>query len=139
MIRDCSGLTLMELLACLAIAGVLAAAALPLHREAMLRARRADARDALLALQALQERYYFAHGRYAHGLEQLGAPARRRSPQGLYQLEVWAQRAGQGFIASASPLRDGPQARDATCQELTLDDTGRRGARGVGDARRCWG
>jgi hypothetical protein len=52
---------------------------------------------------------------------------------------VWAQRAGQGFIASASPLGDGPQARDAACQELTLDDTGRRGARGIGDGRRCWG
>jgi len=138
--RAASGVTLIELLCCLAIVAVLTACAVPLHREAMQRVRRADAREALLNLQTLEERYFFEHGRYAASLAQLGAADDlARSPQQLYRIGVEARDGDRGYVARATAEPDAVQARDADCRMLWLDDRGSRSAAGAADApRRCW-
>ena len=52
-----SGFTLIELLIAVVIVGVLTAVALPAYQDFVKSSRRADARNALLALQIAQERY----------------------------------------------------------------------------------
>jgi Tfp pilus assembly protein PilE len=136
--RTLAGFSLVELLGCLLIVGVLTTSAVATYREATLRARRSDAREALFAIQLLQERHYFAQGRYADDLPALGDSAPRRSPRGYYVLELQSDGSGQRFFASALAAMDGPQAADSRCRALTLDETGRRGAHGSADAARCW-
>jgi len=132
------GFSLLELLCALAVVAVLAACAVPTHRAASIRARRTDARIALLGLASLQERHYFQHGRYAASLAELGVTA-ARSSEGFYRLGVRAAASGQGFIAEAMPLPGGPQAEDRDCAVLRVDERGRRSASGSADAdRRCW-
>lgn len=140
MSRGPSGITLIELLCCLAIVAVLTACAVPLHREALQRVRRADAREALLNLQTMQERYYFERGRYATSLVQLGAATDLAySPRQYYRIEVQGRDGEHGFVARATAVPEGVQARDADCREFWLDDRGTRSATGAADAaRRCW-
>lgn len=130
------GFTLLEFLVCVSIAGLLAALALPGYRQHLRVSRRLEAREALLRVQALQERHYFQHGRYASSLEELAADA-LRDERRFYRVELRAEAGGQRFTAVALPV--GSQARDRDCVELSLDDSGRRDARGAADAAtRCW-
>jgi type IV pilus assembly protein PilE len=65
------GFTLVELLVCVVVAGLLATIALPSWRGLVMRTYRSDAAAALYALAAAQERFRLVHGRYAA----LAAPA----------------------------------------------------------------
>jgi type IV pilus assembly protein PilE len=128
-----------ELTVSLAIVALLSAIGVSSYRNSVLRARRADARDALLQLQVLQERYYFEHGRYSGALAALAQPPPVRSNAGHYVLSIAASDDGEGFIARAVPVADGAQQDDRDCREFTLDATGRRTASGAVDAdQRCW-
>lgn len=130
------GTTLLELLVALALLAVIAALALPGWRDAQIRARRHDAREALLHVRTLQERFHFTEGRYAAGLAELGIDA--ASAAGHYGLTLQAG-STDGFIVRAVPVAGGPQSGDRDCRELWLDDRGARGARGSADAaERCW-
>lgn len=133
------GTTLFELLAALAVAVTLLGLAVPAWQDARTRAWRADAREALLHVRALQERHYFAEGRYAGTLASLPFAVDARSAAGHYRLTLEAIDEGEGFIVRAAPASDGPQRGDAGCRELWMDDRGRRGASGTPDAaQRCW-
>lgn len=58
------GLSLIELLVVLVIAGVLAAAAMPAYQQYIVRIRRSEAQSALLTLMMQQERFHSQHNRY---------------------------------------------------------------------------
>lgn len=132
------GFTLVELLAVLAIAALLAAIAIPSWHAIVVRAQRSDGTAALLALAAAQERYRFVHGHYAPAT----APAPpdglglATSARGWYALEIEFANA-QRFLASATPTPGSPQHRDTRCQRLTIDETGARGAE-PGPVAACW-
>lgn len=121
------GFTLVELLVCIVIAALLATIALPSWRDTLMRSRRSDAAAALYAVAAAQERYRLVHGRYASD----AAPAPPvglgldRSERGWYVLRIEAADATR-FTASARPATDSPQAADAACRIMTIDETGRR-------------
>lgn len=132
------GFTLVELLVCVAIAGLLAAIALPSWRAVVLRTHRSDAFAALYALAVAQERYRLVHGRYADH----AAPAPPvglglgHSERGWYELRI--ERAdASSFVASARPAAGSPQAADADCRLLTIDETGLRGSVPRGPEK-CW-
>lgn len=133
-----SGFTLVEVLVCLVIVALLATIALPAWRGVVLRAQRSDAAAALYAVAAAQERYRLVHGRYAG----VAAPAPPvglglgASERGWYELRI--ERADEsGFLASARPASGSPQASDAECRLLTIDETGSRGS--VPEAPgKCW-
>ena len=133
------GFTLAELLCVLAIIALLAACAVPMHRAASMRARRTDARIALLHVASLQQRHLFENGRYAATLADLGLGETPRSAEGFYHLDVRTAARDQAFTAIAVPAPGGPQQADRDCTSLRLDDVGRRTATGSADAdRRCW-
>lgn len=141
-----TGFTLLDLLICVTLIGMLATLAVPGYRHVVRRAHRGDAQQALLRVQALQERHYFEHGRYAGTLAALqdaatsGAAPADRSEAGLYVLALQARADGQGYVAWAQPAPGGGQVDDTGCIRLSIDETGRRLAQGGDDAaRRCWG
>jgi type IV pilus assembly protein PilE len=123
------GFTLLELLICMVIAGLLATIALPSWQSLVLRTHRSDATAALYALAAAQERYRLVHGRYADA----AAPAPPvglglgLSERGWYALEVESSSPSR-FTASARAVPGSPQAADRACRILTIDETGKRGS-----------
>ena len=113
------GFTLVELLIVMAAAGVLAAVAWPSFAAQMTKARRADATQALLRLEAAQARHHALHGLYAADASALGAAGSTASPQGLYRIELQPG-PGDGFTAVAHARAEGAQAGDRECAAITL-------------------
>jgi type IV pilus assembly protein PilE len=141
------GVTLLELLVALALAGVLAALAYPSYRAALLRAHRVEAIDALLGVAAAQERFHIQHGRYASRLDD-GSDALEPvltisavTAGGRYRLAL----AGSGlndFTATAAPLEGSGQDADERCSLFSIRANGQRAARyrrGADTTGLCWG
>ena len=141
-----AGFTLAEILTALIVVAVLAALAVPLWRNHLLRVHRTDGRAALIAAQTAQDKFFGTHARYASGAE-IAAPA----PQGLalkdvselgfYRIAVKASDDGLGFVATARANSALGQTQDARCVELTLDHVGRRRAvdtNGEDRSADCW-
>lgn len=125
------GFTLIEVLVCMALTALLMALAVPSYRHSVLRSRRHEAQAALYRVQALQERHYFDHARYASSLQALGvAPT---SDSHWYALALHVGDDGQTWRLEAAAV--GSQADDAECGALTLDETQTRGSTG---GERCW-
>jgi type IV pilus assembly protein PilE len=141
------GVTLLELLVALALAGVLAALAYPSYRAALLRAHRVEAIDALLGVAAAQERFHIQHGRYASRLDD-GSDALEPvltisavTAGGRYRLAL----AGSGlndFTATAAQLEGSGQDADERCSLFSIRANGQRAARdrrGADTTGLCWG
>lgn len=134
------GLTLTEMLICLALLGVLAALALPAYQEQQRLARRSDGQAALVRLQTDQARWRSMHERHAETLADLGW-ASALSPLGHYQIRLIESNA-DGYTAEAVAV--GAQAADSACTPLQLRWLG--GAQVVygsgpspdSDPARCW-
>jgi len=141
-----AGFTLAEILTALIVVAVLAALAVPLWRNHLLRVHRADGRAALIEVQTAQDKFFGTHARYASGAE-VAAPApqglglKAVSEHGFYRIEVTASDDGLGFVATAHANSTQGQTEDARCVELTLDHVGRRRAVDAGGEDRsgdCW-
>lgn len=126
------GFTLVETVVVLALAGLLAATAVPAWQGHALRAARADGAAALTRLQMQQERHHQLIGWYASSLSALGSAA--HSPGGRYRIEL-APRDADSYVARAHAL--GGQAGDRECLTLTLEV--QRGMARTGPSARCWG
>ena len=141
-----NGFTLSELLAALAVLGIVLAVAVPNYSEFAVRSRRTEARVALVETMQQQERYYTRHNSYAafsadapqppfrwwtgpsaarSAYEMVAAPC-----QGLALSECVELRAIPG-----SPNVD-PLFVDTRCGALYLRSDGSRGAEGEG--QECW-
>ena len=147
--RDTSrGHTLADLLVALAIVALLATVAVPSYRAQLERARRSEARAALLAIAAAQEAHYLECRNYASTLDAGSAPScdpsRLRLPDtaadGAYAVEITDADA-RGWSALATAQASGVQGRDRHCREIGLDSAGHRTARDA-DGRStdadCW-
>lgn len=141
-----AGFTLAEILTALIVVAVLAALAVPLWRNHLLRVHRADGRAALIEVQTAQDKFFGTHARYASGGE-IAAPAPRGlglkavSEHGFYRIAVQTSDDGLGFVATAHANSTQGQAEDARCIELTLDHVGRRRAvdsSGTDRSADCW-
>nr|WP_297529261.1 type IV pilin protein [uncultured Roseateles sp.] len=133
------GFSLIEALTVLAIVAVLAAVTLPGFRDQVLKGRRAEAREALQALQLAQERFRSRGPRYADRLEDLGQPA--TTPGGLYRLRITQADATRYQLEATA---QGAQAADRRCRVLTLrQELGATSTTGFDDqgteqADTCW-
>lgn len=139
------GFTLIELLITMAIAGLLAALALPGYTRVVNRALRQDARLALLQIQHREEVVFANTLRYAPQGESQVAAIPARSEQGHYLLDLRVSADGATYVAVARADPAGRQASDSLCAQLAVDETGRRrSANSAGqwrddDPHRCWG
>lgn len=130
------GVTVVEILTIIVVLVVIAAVAIPLWRTRELRAHREATMDALLAIQVAQDRHFGKHARYAE-LAQLEAPPAAAD----YLLELKRGSDELTYVATAHAIRKAGATFDARCQELGIDQHGRRFARdesGEDSTADCW-
>jgi type IV pilus assembly protein PilE len=137
------GFSLIELLVTMAIAGLLAAMAIPGYTHVMNRVLRQDARLSLLRMQHRLEVVFASQLSYAAQGVATGPP-RERSELGHYLLELRISADGMSYTALARADPGGRQASDTGCAQLAIDETGRRRSADASnnwrddDPNRCW-
>lgn len=145
------GFTLIELMIVVVIMGILATASVAGYRQYVQRANRVDATSALLRVSTAQERFYLQNSRYATTADELADPPPGGlgiggTEHGLYDLavEAGADGAVAGYTTTATASGSGSQGDDDDCQEFSIDQSGKRGARDADGTEsaaitdRCW-
>jgi len=144
--RPARGFTIAEILTAAVVIAVLAAIAIPSWRTHTLRVRRAEARDALTALQAAQDRYFGRNARYATAAQLSAAPPgglglTATTAHGLYDLTLETSADGLGYLATARAVARGGQDADDRCATFTIDHVGQMSATDASGKDRsadCW-
>jgi type IV pilus assembly protein PilE len=146
--RALSGFTLMDLVAALAIVGLLACVAVPSYRAQVLRTHRSEARAALLALAAAEESFHATCNAYAAILDDASESSCGTSSlkfpvdvgPGAYVLALVSSDTNS-WTATATAAAGGPQAMDEGCRVLRLSSAGIRtaaAADGTTNDVECW-
>ncbi|NNL63543.1 MAG: type IV pilin protein [Woeseiaceae bacterium] len=128
------GITLVELMVVIVIVGILASVAYPNYQEFVARAKRSEARAALLRLATNQERFYLNNNTFTADLTSLGfaSTPKVETETGYYEIEVTSADASN-FSATATYLQGGSEA--GKCLTYTIDG---RGAKSSGPDTNCW-
>ena len=134
--RRTSAFTLVELMIVVAIIGILAAVAYPAYTEQVRKARRADARAALVDLSQYMERFFtendaFDKDRAGNAIVLPFTKSPRDGGNTFYNLSLAAV-APASYSLQAVPAGD--QAKDR-CGTLTLNHTGAKTPNSPSD---CW-
>lgn len=132
--KHMSGVTLMELMIVVVIISILAAIAYPSYRQYVARAKRNEAKAALLQIATLQERFYLQNNTYTTDLTNLGftVAANAVSDTGTYIFNVTAANANTFAANAAYQNGDGELAK---CATFTIDGQGTKGSAPYND---CW-
>jgi len=131
------GVTLLELMVVVVIIGILTAIAFPNYREFVARAKRAEAKAALLKVATNQEKFYLQNQTFSDDLSELGfsGSAPFESETGAYTLTVAPNPTyPQGFIATATYIPD--DAERAKCTSFSIDGGGTKS--NTGNYSDCW-
>ncbi|MGI9302113.1 MAG: type IV pilin protein [Gammaproteobacteria bacterium] len=139
-----AGFNLIELLVAVAIAGVIAAVALPAYRDSVRKSRRSDAMTRMLEVASRQERFFTENNRYTqtimgNGLNTGLGFAGGNSAEGYYTMSIAAP-GGLNFTVRASPANGAGQEADL-CQIFRLTSAGQKTAldKNGADVRDdCW-
>jgi len=128
------GVTLLELLIVLLIISILAAIAYPNYREYIIRAKRTEAKAALLQIATQQERFYLQNNTYTTNMTNLGFPVAGAflSDSDSYIINVGAADAND-FTATATFQLGGDEA--GKCLTFQIDG---RGAKTSAPDTDCW-
>lgn len=129
------GITLIELMIVVVIISILAAVAYPGYQEFSARAKRNEARSALLQIATNQERFYLDNRTFTTDLTVMGLgnnAATYRTPSGAYDIVINNADAAN-WDATATFLLGGGEA--GRCLTFTLNGAG---ARGSGPDTDCW-
>ena len=145
-IRGTSGFTVAEVITVIVAFVVIAAVAIPMWRTHELRVRRQDAIEALLAVQAAQDKYFADHARYASQAQLVASPPKGlgikpASKLGFYEIAVRDTADDLSYWASARARPLDRETPDTRCVELRIDQNGRRFATdSTGEDRSadCW-
>ena len=132
--RRMQGITLIELMIVVVIVSILAAVAYPNYQEFTARAKRNEARAALLRLATNQERFYLNNNTFTQDLTALGfgTTPKWTTETGYYEIEV-TQANASNFSATATYLQGGTEA--GKCLTFTIDG---RGTQTSGPDTNCW-
>jgi type IV pilus assembly protein PilE len=140
------GFTITEILTALVVIAVLASIAIPMWHTHLLRVRRAEARDALVHLQAAQDRFFGRNARYATATQLTarspdGLELSATTASGLYAITLATTADGLGFLATARAVPRAGQDADDRCATFTIDHVGQMGATdasGMDRSADCW-
>ena len=100
------GITLMELMIVVVIVGILAAVAYPNYRDFAARAKRNEAKAALLQIATNQERFYLNNNEYTDNMQNLGFNVSDNfvTETGSYNIDVAGANA-TSYTATATYLK----------------------------------
>lgn len=157
--RSQHGFTLIEMMVVIAVLAIIAAIAIPQYRDYVTRAKRAEAKRALLEGAQFFERVYTASGCYLYASTaecisgsgtavQLPVVLSRAPAEGRYSYSIAATSASQTFTLVATPCGTAGTCAagndttftDPTCGSFVLDNTGARSLSGAftGNIATCW-
>jgi len=128
------GVTLMELMIVVVIISILTAIAYPNYREFAARAKRNEAKSALLQIATLQERFYLQNSVYTADMTNLGfgAAGNNTTDSGSYVVNVTAANAN---TFSAVATYQNADAEAGKCATFTIDGSGLKDSTPHND---CW-
>ncbi|MBF0265789.1 MAG: type IV pilin protein [Gammaproteobacteria bacterium] len=132
-----SGFTLLEMMIVVAIIGILAAVAVPSYQEYIKKAKRADAKVALMDLQIQQEKYRANNPTYGDQSDIYGTANDTTpvdSPDANYDILILTN-SGTGYSAKATPK--GTMAGD-TCGTFAINQSGHLTTAGTYASEDCW-
>lgn len=134
MYRHMRGVTLLELMIVVVIVGILATIAYPNYREFVARAKRNEAKAALLQIAQNQERFYLQNNTYTTDMTQLGFPmgCGYETDTGSYSVCIPNADAND-FTATATYLKADVEADK--CQTFNIDGRGGKTSAPYDD---CW-
>ncbi|MBC7514740.1 MAG: prepilin-type N-terminal cleavage/methylation domain-containing protein [Herminiimonas sp.] len=138
------GFTLIELMIVVAIVAILAAIALPSYDRYVKKARRTDAKQALLDYAARQEKFFSTHNAYAPDASTIGYESAnniliRSSGASYYRLGLsFTGPPAEPTAFTATAFATGAQTADE-CHDYTLNNLGAQANPAVTDpALECW-
>jgi type IV pilus assembly protein PilE len=152
--RTYKGFTLIELVVAMLIAAILAAIAIPAYSNYVRKAHRTDAKNALLDIASLEERFFSTNYTYSGDLSQLGYAASAASSvnvgNGYYTVAAPVPTPATAPTASttgipasytvvATAIND--QFKDTTCRTFTVNSDGTRSSTNSSNAdstSSCW-
>ena len=125
----------MELMIVVAIIGILGVIAYPNYLEFAARAKRNEARAALLKIATNQERFYLDNRSYTSDMMNLGfsVAGNFKTSTGSYEIDVADGADAGSYTASASYLLGGTES--VTCLTFTMDSSGSKSSAPDPD---CW-
>lgn len=126
------GFTLVELMIVMAVIGILAAIGYPAYQNYVIRAKRADGKAALLAVQLAEEKWRANHTSYTTALDSTGLNIGTSSPNGHYTISVSST---NGYTVTAAPSG----FSDAKCGNLGINQAGTKTVTGSDSVANCWG
>ena len=128
------GVSLLELMIVVLIIGILAAIAYPNYREYLVRAKRTEAKAALLQIATNQERFYLQNNTYTQDLTALGFPTTPvfTTDTGSYNISI-GPAGPNNFTATAAFLKGGAEA--TKCLTFQIDGRGAKTSLPLAD---CW-
>lgn len=122
--RNARGFTLLELVIVVLVIAILSAIAVTQYARYGYRARRADGQELLMRVANAQERYYGTFNTYG------GEPVTTslkfgsvNSEKGYYSVKITFTDLVKGYVATATPVPTGDQAKDV-CGALSIDSKG---------------
>jgi len=139
------GFTLIELMITVAIISIIVAIALPNYQSYLQKTRRVDAANALLRIQAEQEKYYLDNNAYMSDGNGTGSFVQVNNNKKWFKLVggavlsdnqfyniVITQDVGrpftESFLATATAVTGGLQEKDTDCNNLSINGSGQRTA-----------
>ena len=135
------GFTLVELIVTVAIMAILARIGTSAYSSFVLKANRADAKNALIADAQALERCYSQYYYYQATGTQTACPTlSAQSPNGYYNITATTLTAA-AFKLTAAPVAGGRQVKDTQCASFTIDNLGNQKASnsgGTDNSSFCW-
>ena len=131
--RNMRGITLIELMIVVVIVGILAAIAYPNYQEFTARAKRNEARAALLRLATNQERFYLNNNTFTTDMTQIGFSSSPFTTETGYYVVSVTSATPSNFSATATYQHGGSEA--GKCLTFTIDG---RGQKTSGPDTDCW-
>ena len=140
MIKHMRGITLVELMIVILVLSIIIVVGYPNYREFAARAKRNEARAALLQIATNQERHYLNNNTYTDDLSNLGLANTTTNnivtETGSYRVRITNANAST-YTATATYLLGGNEA--SKCSVFQIDATGTKSSLdGGGAATDCW-
>jgi type IV pilus assembly protein PilE len=145
--RCTTGFTLIELMIAVVVIAILAAIAIPAYESYVEKARRTDAKTAVLDLATREQRYYSVNNVFTASPQDLGYGAAGTTfpmtvGSGYYSVNVVAPAGASPPTFTVTATAIGSQTADTQCASFTVDNTGKQSAldSSNGDSTAtCWG